>query len=391
MEEQKQCEQCQKRKDLSAFHRRKNKTDGRMRICAECYMANLHDTQRRQREFQQERERQRAEEQRRRAEESERAQALLPTLLQGTKVCQMCQQEFPVNASGFLVVPFFAMHSTTCERCGKSFTIEYTMDGRVNYGCPGHGGGLGPAWYGYSEKYCPPCHEERHKNNRQAYPFCPMCGTPTSVSEFLREYRGYRLDLIKVCCKQCIPAFEALTDREQIEWLRRAMVKAYGETAVIYALQYDDTFPYQHIGRTKHLKRRMADYRRNWYREVKAHHVLEVIPFGPLSMERESRWILHALKQGWPIDNFDMLAPDKAAQQSERADSGADRIVLERLYENHAKELCKKEELTVSVADFEPLTAPFETIEPLLKHFGNTIDAHIVHWFMEQQGDGIAQ
>lgn len=77
MEDQKQCQQCQQchtPKDLSAFYRRKNKTDGRMKICIECSMDNLHESQRRERERQQERERQRLEEERRQAEESDRAQ-----------------------------------------------------------------------------------------------------------------------------------------------------------------------------------------------------------------------------------------------------------------------------------------------------------------------------
>jgi hypothetical protein len=100
-------------------------------------------------------------------------------------------------------------------------------------------------------------------------------------------------------------------------------------------------------------------------------------------MERESRWILHALKHGWPIDNFDMFAPEKSAQQLGHSRPDADRI-LERLDEIRAKELHKKELLIAAVADFEPLTAPFEVIEPLLAHFGNTHNAPIVHWFVEQ-------
>jgi hydrogenase maturation factor HypF (carbamoyltransferase family) len=76
--------------------------------------------------------------------------------------------------------------------------------------------------------------EERRKNNRQAYPLCPMCRTPTYVSDFLRDYQGQRLDIIKVCCKKCIPSFEALPKNEQLERLRLAMIKTYGETAVIY-------------------------------------------------------------------------------------------------------------------------------------------------------------
>jgi hypothetical protein len=360
----KPCEQCHTPKYLSAFHRRNNKTDGRMRICAQCYLDNLHETQRRQRELQQRWEQQRIEEKRRRSEESQRVQATLPTLLPGgTKVCEDCKQEFPVNERGHLVVPFFDLHDANCERCGKPFDIEYTADGTVHYGCPGHGGGCATYWHGCSEKYCPTCREERRAKNRQSRPRCPMCNTPNRVWDFLREYHGYHLDLIRVCCTTCIPRFEALPEVEQVELLRRAMVSTYGETAVIYALQYDDYFPVQHIGRTKHYSRRMTEYRRNWHTEIKHHFILEELSFGPLSMERESRWMMHALKHRWPIDNF------------ERLKSGEDGMGGMR----------QQARLTEAVQAFEPLTAPFEMIAPFLKEFLNTRDAHIVHWFVEAQ------
>lgn len=55
-EDSKQCEQCQQIKLLSEFHRRKNKTDGRMRICGVCYGENLQKTLQRAKEFQIQRE-----------------------------------------------------------------------------------------------------------------------------------------------------------------------------------------------------------------------------------------------------------------------------------------------------------------------------------------------
>jgi hypothetical protein len=277
-----------------------------------------------------------------------------------TKRCVDCNQEFPINERGCLVVPFFDMHSTICERCGKPLSIEYRADGVVHFACSHHLAGCGPAMYGYSEKYCPHCREERRKKNRQSYPLCPMCSTPTR--HILREYHGYPLDLIKVCCKNCIPQFEALLETAQLASLRQAMVKAYGETAVIYALQYDDYFPCQHIGRTKHYNRRMAEYKHNWHREIKHHFILEEIPFGPLSMERESRWFLHALKNGWPIDNFELLK------------IGEDGLGGSRL----------QSQLVEAVQSFEPLIAPYEVARPLIKRMMNTIDTDIVHWFVEQ-------
>jgi hypothetical protein len=277
-----------------------------------------------------------------------------------TRACADCQQQFLVNEHGWLVVPFFEMHSTTCERCGKPLHVEYTDDGLIHYHCSVHMSGVGPALFGYSEKYCPRCREERRKKNRQAYPPCPMCGTPTRVWDFLKRYQGYTLDSIRVCCKSCIPRFEALAEAEQLALLRQTMVKTYGETAVIYALQYDDHFPCQHIGRTKHYDRRMAEYKRNWHIEIKHHFILEELSFGPLAMEREARWILHALKHRWPIDNFELL-------------KGIDRRGVQA-------------RLTEAVQSVEPLTAPFETVLPLITGGGflNVADVGIAHWFFQR-------
>jgi hypothetical protein len=155
------------------------------------------------------------------------------------------------------------------------------------------------------------------------------------------------------------------------------MVKTYGETAVIYALRYDVCETCHHIGRTKHLTRRMAEYRRNWDRPIHSHYVLEEVPFGPLSMERESRWILHALKEGWPIDNLNMFAFERIASRSSELHTPN-----ERQREIQEKEQHKKARLLTEVADLEPLTAPFEQIAPIIRSgFMNTIDMFIAHWF----------
>ena len=154
------------------------------------------------------------------------------------------------------------------------------------------------------------------------------------------------------------------------------MVKTYGEKAFIYGLHYDDTGEVHHIGRTKHLLRRMAEYRRNWYRDTRRYTVLEELAFGPLSMERETRWLLHALKHGWPIDNFDVFSERQRPALGLTGDES----------EPRAREIHKKEEMRTGVAHIEPLTASFETIflNPILNQFMNTVDAHIVHWFIGQ-------
>lgn len=424
--EGKKCEQCEQWKVLSAFHRRKNKTDGRMRICADCYSANLQQTYQRQRELAQqweEKRRQEEEEQCRREEEHRRREALRRQVeeenlrqqaawlnLQPERQCRVCRQTLPatafpcersrrggyivhaqcttcveaeqqrqkeekkrcrgcqnlfaVNDYGYLTVSLQETDVSWCYLCGTPLQTEPQADGSIEYRCSSdwfHTAGVGrEGAYQGTSTLCPRCRHSYRKRNRQVNPLCPMCGMPTSVWDFLREYQDFRLDLIKVCCKICIPRFTALSEAEQIRRLRSAMRNAYGESAVIYALHYDASGAICHIGRTKHLTRRMAEYRRNWDKPIHHYSVLEDVIPGALSMERESRWMMHALKQGWPIDNFELF---------QGGDDG--------LSGRHTQE-----ELTLAVAAFEPLTAPFEMIEPLLRHFSNTPDARVVHWLV---------
>jgi hypothetical protein len=136
--ERKQCEQCHHRKLLTEFHRRKNKTDNRMRICAQCYCENLEETRRRGEELVRLRE---LEHQQREREEQEESAAHQQRQRERVarwpeKACIDCNQRFPINEHGHLVVPFFDMHSSTCERCGASLIITYEEDGRLSYHCP---------------------------------------------------------------------------------------------------------------------------------------------------------------------------------------------------------------------------------------------------------------
>jgi hypothetical protein len=105
-----------------------------------------------------------------------------------TKRCIDCSQEFSVNELGHLVVPFFDVHSAICERCGKPLNIEYTADGRVNYGCSRHLSGSGPALYGYSDKYCPSC-DKRRRIERSV----PCCVCQQKKGNSLVRYQGYTL------------------------------------------------------------------------------------------------------------------------------------------------------------------------------------------------------
>lgn len=330
MAETKLCEQCHIEKDNGLFRKVTNQYTGvhPMGICKDCYNSHNEERKRRQAEEWEAR-----EEARKLAEQERlvRQQALEAWYLQQPdRQCVDCKEVLAASAFGY------------------SFMQE--VDG---------------VWLpGSLHQRCRKCHEAYRTRNQQVNPICPLCNMPTRRGNFLREYQGFHLDLINVCCENCIPHFEALPETEQLELLRRAMVNAYGETAVIYALQYDDYFPVQHIGRTKHYMRRMAEYRKkDWYKDIQHHFILQQLSFGPLSMEYESRWMMHALKHRWPIDNFELFM------------GGEDGLSGQR----------QQARLTEVVQSFEPLTAPFEVVAPLIReNFMNTCDAEIVNWYCSQ-------
>ena len=343
MAEKKECEQCHAEKELDLFRKVTNQYTGvhPMSICKDCYKSNQEARQRKQEEEweagraareQRQRERVEREAYEERAREDQERQARQQAALeawylqQPDRQCIDCKQVLAASAFGY--------------------SMMREIDG-VLLPAPLH-------------KRCRDCHEAYRTKSS---PRCQLCNTHTQSRGFLREYRGYRLDIIRVCCENCIPQFEALPETEQVELLRRAMVQTYGETAVIYALQYDEHFPCQHIGRTKNYTRRMADYKHDWYKDIQRHFILQQLSFGPLSMEYESRWMMHALKHRWPIDNFDLLK------------GGEDGLSGQR----------QQARLTEAVQAFEPLIAPFEVVGPLIRgNFMNTCDIEIVNWYCSQ-------
>ena len=342
----KRCEQCQIEKDITCFYRRPNKNDAekRIKICIDCYRANFAESKRqvetRQQQWQMEQQRriaqQEAERHARQQEEDQKRLALRQELeswyqQQSDRLCIDCKQVLPASSFGY----------TYLDKVDETYLPQL-------------------------HKRCKTCHAEYRKQSKQVNPLCPMCNLPTPVNDFLQTYQGCGLDLIKVCCTHCIPRFEALPVPEQLLSLRQAMVKAYGETADIYALQYNDQFPCQHIGRTKHYTRRMAEYKRrsDWRGDVQRHFILQHLSFGPLSMEYESRWMLYALKCGWPIDNF------KITNIGEESPNG----------------WFTPPELNEVLRGIDPLFAPFEKVQVLIHtYFSNTGDTDIVHWYCSQQ------
>ncbi len=330
--EVKRCERCQSEKESEHFYRRpqKNDPEKRMKICSDCYKVGLAEG-RRQREEQQRRRKtqQEAERLARMQEEDQKRQARQRLLeawyeQQPDRQCIVCKQILPASA------------------------FSYSQLSNVS-----------DLWVPHLHKRCKECHDTYLQHNKSVNPPCRICKTPTRVGDFLPAYYGYRLDLIRICCRRCIPRFEELTESEQRVLLKQAMTEAYGKTSVIYALQYDDTFPCQHIGRTKRYTRRMDEYKRNWHQDIRHHFVLQQLSFGPLSIEYEIRWMLYALKQGWTIDNFDLLEFGK-----------------DRRGEKHVQA-----KVTEAVQTLNPFTTSFEIVRPLIRGFTNTIDAEIVNWY----------
>jgi hypothetical protein len=351
MAETQVCQQCHVEKDMERFGQVKNMYTAlhRMPICKDCYKSDREERKRREAEEWEARrlarEAEEREAQRRREEWRTQCQAYEAEVEQRRLARQQALDTW------YLQQP--ERRCVDCKQVLTASAFDYSTI-RVLEG----------VWIPASlHKRCKPCHEAYRARNQQIYPPCPMCKTPTRRREFLCEYKDFDLDLIKICCENCIPQFESLPETEQLELLRCAMVKAYGETAVIYALQYDNHFPCQHIGRTKHYDRRMREYRKDWYKDIQHNFILQHLSFGPISMEYESRWIMYALKHQWPIDNFELFK------------GGEDGLSGQR----------QQALLTEAVQSFEPLTAPFEVVAPLIReNFGNTGDTAIVNWYCSQ-------
>lgn len=358
--EQKRCEQCHKEKDLTEFRKSNSKIDGHMRMCKECYNENMAETQRRAQEEWEQRAGLRAELRERQQQNQERDR-----LLALVRTCSNCGASYTLDEEHWsqYCAPcqqradewFAQQPERECRDCKRTFPLGAFK------ASPYYREGILVA---YPYQRCEECHEIWRKNFcPTAYPTCQMCGTVKKYSHFLQEYNGNRLDIIKVCCTDCIPQFTALPENEQIAFLRRAMVKTYGAEASIYCIHYGDGEHHNHIGRTKNIGRRMSQYRAKLGDKFHHYHILEKLPFGPLSMERESLWMAHAIKHGWPIDNFLLMIVDK------------DRLGFSQ----------HQQKIAGMVQTIEPLTAPWSDTKPIVQSFMGTLDAEIVRWFLERE------
>ena len=261
-----------------------------------------------------------------------------------TKQCVDCKQEFPVNEHGDLVVPYFDIHSTMCERCGVPLVIEYKEDGSIHYSCPSHRmlEVVCSQFYGRSSTYCPFCYEKRRKKNKQAYPICPICSTSTPVYKFLDHYQGYTLfgggTAIRICCRKCEAAFLALSASNQSFYIRQRCELAFPRGQVIYNLVDPESHLVRYIGRTHDLKKRFQRHlsersnvpavlnekpyysRPNWMHDMHSkglrptEKILKEVEIAPTAIEWETRYILHGFQQDWPLTNIESAIEELVAK-----------------------------------------------------------------------------
>ncbi len=259
-----------------------------------------------------------------------------------TKICVDCKKEFSINESGNLIVPFFDMHSTTCEKCGKSLIIEYKEDGSIDYCCPGHiTGSSSSQFYGYSRKYCPFCRKKRYEKYREERSV-PCCICQQKKGFYLNSYHGYDLwgggTAIRLFCGECEDAFLALPASRQAFYIRSRCNLAFPPGQVIYAMRDPESHLVRYIGRTHDLKKRFQRHlsersnipailnepyysRPNWMYDLFSKglrplppEVIREVEIAPMVIEWETRYILHGFQQGWPLTNIESAMETLIAQ-----------------------------------------------------------------------------
>jgi len=241
--EPKMCTQCQQVKPLSDFYRRKNKTDGHMRLCITCYNDNLQNTlhlreeqrlqaeEENQRKLQERKERTRLFEQKQAIWQQERAisqQAVERWYQQQPdRVCIACQHSLPASTFGY-------------SELNK----------------------VGDDWIPKLHQRCQACHASMRE--QQALPCC-LCGKKTS--HFLRHLHGFHLfgggTAVSLCCKTCEPAFLALPEGRQRLYIHSRCDLAFPAGQLIYGLFEPEPMELRYIGRTNDLERRYREHRKD--------------------------------------------------------------------------------------------------------------------------------
>lgn len=163
----------------------------------------------------------------------------------------------------------------------------------------------------------------------------------TSFNGFLLYKDGHRINL---CCPECKQDFLALPTKEMQAVIHAACEQAFPDGQVVYVEKDPRTQEPRYIGRTHNAARRHAEHvrhttaelggffrkegeelvavrcytRKNWMHDLKLlglkpiQEILMSVEIAPQVIEWETRWILHAIQQKWPILNKEAIASGDA-------------------------------------------------------------------------------
>ena len=171
---------------------------------------------------------------------------------------------------------------------------------------------------------------------------CNLCQRAYPYIAGLIRFDGFSLckdgHRINLCCPGCKRDFLALPDKEMQAVIRAACEQAFPPHQVIYVERDPRTQQPRYIGRTHNAARRHAEHvrhatkfeggfyqgaqgelipipytRKHWIYDLKQlglkpiQEILMSVEIAPQVMEWETRWILHAIQQEWPILNKEAI------------------------------------------------------------------------------------
>lgn len=334
---EKRCEQCQEVKPIEEFYRTKNGRDGYMKNCVVCHKGNL----------QQSREAQQAEYEHLKREREEREQEEREHIEAQRAEREDRYEKHLREQTATLEAWFADQPARICKACGQEkVAIEFGYSELITQ----ENGFWVPAQL---HQRCKPCHELMRE--KQQIP-CVLCGQ--GMRNVLMRFDDYHLygggTKINLCCLSCQPAFQALPKAKQRFYIRARVNLAFPSSQVIYAEVDPLTREKRYIGRTKHAARRHSQHKLNihaerpilrfydwkkeqyvetaWYSRAnwmydlaqqgfspKQHILLDVQPAAYV-IEYETRYILHAIQQGWPILNVEAQRPSAEQVRSSTLD-----------------------------------------------------------------------
>jgi hypothetical protein len=306
--ETKKCEQCLQTKAFSDFHRRKNKTDGRMRICALCYEDNLRNS----RTLEKERLRQRElDQQQRQREHEEQARLLELERTTWRQAIELWHSQQPDR------------RCIACLQLLPSIAFGYSELKQA-----------GDEWIPKLHQRCQACHTAMRE--QQAQPCC-LCGKKTMAFDFLNHLHGFALfgggTAIYLCCRTCEVTFLALPEDKQRFYIRSRCHLAFPDGQLVYGLLDPESKVQRYVGRTNNIERRFREHintrsstlvewgserklyytRSNWIYDLHQRKLLPektiliYVEIAPRIIEWEYRYIYHGIQCGYDLLNHEIM------------------------------------------------------------------------------------